>query len=76
MNTNLGIVWGADGIARVINRSPDYVRRTLAKMPDSPVHQTGRRYWAYPGELRSFFDHLAGKTHKNPQEPTFSQFNP
>lgn len=55
----LDIVWGADGIARVINRSANYVRRTLAFMPDSPVHRAGRLYWAYEDELRQFFDRLA-----------------
>jgi hypothetical protein len=71
--SSLGIIWGADGIARAINRSPDYVRRTLAKMPGSPVHRAGRSYWSNADDLRSFFDHLA---EKKPVKPTSSQLRP
>lgn len=71
--TNLRIIWGADGIARAINRSPDYVRRTLAMMPNSPVHRAGRRYWCYEDELRAFFDHLA---RKNPLTPSLAHTIP
>lgn len=59
--TNLRIIWGADAIGRSINRSAKYVRQTLAAMPGTPVHRAGRRYWAYADELRTFFDHLAGR---------------
>jgi len=55
------IIWGAAAIGANINRSADYVRRTLSQMPNSPVHRAGRRYWSYEADLRYFFDHLAGK---------------
>jgi hypothetical protein len=53
------IIWGASAIAAAINASPDFVRRTLVGMPDSPVHRCGRRYWAFEAELRAFFRRLS-----------------
>lgn len=60
------MIWGAVAIGREINRSGDYVRRGLARMPASPVHRVGRRYWAYQDELRDFFERLARTSHTNP----------
>ena len=41
-NPSPGIVWTADAIGRRIGRSADYVRRTLAKLPGTPVKRHGR----------------------------------
>lgn len=60
------MIWGAKDIGRHINRGPDYVRTSLAKMPNSPVHRAGRRYWAYEDELQGFYKQLAGKPYTNP----------
>ena len=56
------IVWGAKAIAARINRSPDYVRNTLAKLPGTPVHQPdGRSYCAVERDLVEFFQSSANK---------------
>ena len=65
------VIWGADAIGRAIGREASWVRKTLAKMPNTPVHRMpGKKrdggYWAYPHDLRSFFDQIAGKDQLNP----------
>jgi len=66
------IIWGADAIGLAIGRGPDFVRRTLILMPNSPVHRCGRRYWAFEDELLGFFRHLC---RKNTNKPTLTQSN-
>lgn len=39
---NDAVLWGAKAIGDRIGRSPEYVRRTLAKLPDSPIKTVGR----------------------------------
>lgn len=38
---HVGIIWTADAIGKRIGRSAAYVRRTLAKMPGTPIHRHG-----------------------------------
>lgn len=47
-------IWGCKAIGRAINRSPDFVRDTLAKVPGSPVRRLGREYYVIASELREF----------------------
>jgi hypothetical protein len=54
-------LWGAKGIGRAIGRSESFVRKTLARMPDSPVHRFNRELWADEDELFAFFDRLASR---------------
>lgn len=62
VNEQIDIIWGAKDIGREIGRSADYVRRTLAKMPNTPVHRdnTGRLYCFRTG-LQDYFRRLAAK---------------
>lgn len=45
------ILWTAGGIARRLNCGEDYVRRTLAVLPGSPIRKKGRRLYAFEDEL-------------------------
>jgi hypothetical protein len=47
-------IWGAKAIGKAINRSPDFVRDTLVKLPGTPVRRMGREYYAIADELRDF----------------------
>ena len=47
-------IWGCKAIGRSINRSPDFVRGTLAKLPGTPVRRLGREYYVIASELRDF----------------------
>ena len=49
------IIWTADGIARRIGTSADFVRDRLVHMPGSPVKQIGGRYCAVEEDLIAFF---------------------
>lgn len=53
------VLWGAKNIGRAIGRSEGFVRKTLARMPDSPVHKLNREFWVDEDELFRFFDRLA-----------------
>lgn len=55
------IIWGAAAIAGRIRRSEDFVRRTLAKLPDTPVRKVGGQFCASEDELLAFFSGRAGK---------------
>lgn len=52
-------IWGAKDIGRAIGRGESFVRKTLARMPGTPVHKLNRELWADEDELFSFFDKLA-----------------
>jgi hypothetical protein len=53
------IIWTAAAIGQTIGRSPDYVRRTLARLPGSPVQRIGRgNFYAVEAELLSFWHRL------------------
>jgi hypothetical protein len=45
------IIWTASGIARRLGCGEDYVRRTLAGLPGSPIRRKGRRLYAFDDEL-------------------------
>ncbi len=62
------IIWTADGIGARINRSGDFVRDTLAKLPGSPVKQVAGKYCAVERELMEFFE-------STPADPTVTQPN-
>ncbi len=49
------LIWGAKAIGQRINRSPEFVRRTLAKQPNSPVRNVGGKIYAVEAELLKFF---------------------
>ncbi|WP_293720913.1 hypothetical protein [Stappia sp.] len=63
------VLWTADGIARRIGTSPDYVRDTLAKIPGSPVKKIGRRYCAIEADLIEFFRSYPDNSQLIPIEP-------
>ena len=63
------VLWTADGIARRIGTSPDYVRDTLAKIPGSPVKKIGRRYCALEADLIEFFRSYPDQAQLIPVEP-------
>lgn len=48
------VIWTAEAIAARISRSPDFVRRRLANMPDSPIRRLGGRYYVFADELEAF----------------------
>lgn len=45
------IIWTASGIARRLGCGEDYVRRTLANLPGSPIQRKGRRLYTFEDEL-------------------------
>lgn len=45
------IIWTASGIARRLGCGEDYVRRTLARQPGSPIRRKGRRLYAFEDDL-------------------------
>ena len=49
------ILWGADTIAARIGTSEDFVRRTLARVPGSPVKKVAGRWCAVEDELMKLF---------------------
>ena len=49
------VIWGCKAIGQAIGKSGDYVRDTLAKLPDTPVRRQGREYYARADELDAFF---------------------
>ena len=73
MNNPTEIIWTAKGIGREIGCSADFVRDTLQRMPGSPVHRLGKRYWAHRDELKSFFEHLAKSPELAQPTPTHSR---
>ena len=48
------VIWTASGIGRRIGRSPDYVRKTLAYLPGSPVKRINKSYVAIESDLLAF----------------------
>lgn len=52
-------IWGADAIGHAIGRSEDYVRKTLARMPGSPISKINGRYVTTEDKLFTFLDRLA-----------------
>lgn len=54
-------IWGAKEIGRAIGRTEGFVRKTLARMPGTPVHRLNRELWADEDELFAFFDRLASR---------------
>lgn len=54
MTTTANIIWTAKGIAKYLGCSPEYVRRTLASEPDTPIRQRGRRMYVYRADLDAF----------------------
>ena len=49
------IIWTADAIGARIGCSADYVRDTLAALPDSPVKKIGGRWCAHEDDLIRYF---------------------
>ncbi|MGH2343458.1 hypothetical protein ACRC7T_18490 [Segnochrobactraceae bacterium EtOH-i3] len=49
------ILWGAAAIAGRIGRSEDFVRRTLSKLPGSPVKKVAGQFCACEEELMKLF---------------------
>lgn len=54
-------LWGAKNIGRAIGRSEGFVRKTLAKMPGTPVRRLNRELLADEDELFAFFDRLGNR---------------
>lgn len=48
------IIWTAAAIAGRLGCGEEYVRRTLAKLPGSPIHQKGRRLYAFEADLMAW----------------------
>ncbi|WP_404404909.1 hypothetical protein [Pelagibacterium halotolerans] len=45
------IIWTAGGIAARLGCGEDYVRRTLAALPGTPIKKKGRRLYAFEDDL-------------------------
>jgi len=54
-----GYLWGAKSIAIYAGVEPEYVRRVLAKLPDSPIRKFAGRLMVAKTDLDAF---LIGKT--------------
>jgi hypothetical protein len=49
------IIWTLEGIGNKLGCSEDFVKRTLLKHPNSPIHKLGGRYYAVEQDLLEFF---------------------
>lgn len=45
------IIWTAGSIARRLGCGEDYVRKTLARQPGTPIRKRGRRLYCFEREL-------------------------
>jgi hypothetical protein len=52
------IIWTAAAIGARVGASADFVRDTLANMPNSPVKRLDRRFYALEDDLIDFFRNL------------------
>ena len=48
------IIWTAQAIAAHIGRSEDFVRKTLASEPGTPIRKKGRRLYAFADDLIAY----------------------
>ncbi|HCO55166.1 MAG TPA: hypothetical protein DIT93_09130 [Pelagibacterium sp.] len=53
------IIWTAGGIAARLGCGEDFVRKTLALLPGSPIRKKGRRLYAFEGELIDWMKDVA-----------------
>jgi hypothetical protein len=49
------VIWTAAAIGHCVGCSPDFIRRQIANLPDSPVKKIAGRYCALESELMKFF---------------------
>lgn len=53
------IIWTASAIAKRIGRSEDYVRKTMAHEPGTPIKKRGRRLYVFEQELMAYLGEAA-----------------